>query len=534
MRSWPRLSHARAAAVTGLGTAPADFDKRLPADQHHAMSKTAPLTALPKGTQLLCGGDRWITVPDDVAERFRPGDSLAVAPATSEVLLIPAAERKLVDSAVGAAQAAFGRVSSANDAALSHFFEQFAERLASDAVWEGVLAENRADIADAQRRGRSTTRLVASDAMRAGMIEGLRGWIDAPSRRGQVLERVEHADFTVELVGAALGIVGFVFEGRPNVLADATGVLRGGNCVVFRIGRDALRTARALMQSALTPALTAAGLPPNAVCLLESAEHAAGWALFSDSRLSLAVARGSGPAVATLGALARQAGIPVSLHGTGGAWIVAAPSARTEELEAAIVGSLDRKVCNTLNTLCIPHARAEALLPAALRAFERAGERLGGPYRLHVVEGDEAGVPRELFAREVPVRRAEGVVMERQASLLPEAELGHEWEWEGTPEVTLKLVRDVEHAVELFNRYSPQFIGSLIGDDRAEHERFYAALNAPFVGDGPTRWVDGQKALRRPELGLSNWQLGRLFGRGGILSGDGIFSVRTRSRAAQR
>jgi glutamate-5-semialdehyde dehydrogenase len=48
------------------------------------------------------------------------------------------------------------------------------------------------------------------------------------------------------------------------------------------------------------------------------------------------------------------------------------------------------------------------------------------------------------------------------------------------------------------------------------------------VGDAFTRWVDGQLALRKPELGLSNWQYGRLFGRGGILSGDTVYTVRTR------
>ncbi len=65
------------------------------------------------------------------------------------------------------------------------------------------------------------------------------------------------------------------------------------------------------------------GLPPGAVSLVASPARSAGWALFSDPRLALAVARGSGPAVAQLGAVARQAGLPVSLHGTGGAWIVA-------------------------------------------------------------------------------------------------------------------------------------------------------------------------------------------------------------------
>src|SRR5690606_5346348 len=125
--------------------------------------------------------------------------------------------------------------------------------------------------------------------------------------------------------------------------------------------------------------------------------------------------------------------------------------------------------------------------------------------------------------------RAEGDVQERQAETIDEAELGREWEWEETPELTLALVDDVPHAVRLFNRYSPQFIASLIAADEAEHAEFYATINAPFVGNGFTRWVDGQYALLRPELGLSNWQAGRLFGRGGVLSGDGVFTVRARA-----
>src|SRR5262249_37354705 len=156
------------------------------------------------------------------------------------------------------------------------------------------------DVESATARGRSTTRLVATEKMRRGMIEGLAGFAAAPSRRGEVLERVAHEGFDIELVGAAVGVVGFVFEGRPNVLADATGVLRTGNSVVFRIGGDALGTATTMMKRALVPALREAGLPESAVVLVESAEHAAGWALFSDARLGLAVARGSGPAVATL------------------------------------------------------------------------------------------------------------------------------------------------------------------------------------------------------------------------------------------
>ncbi|HAP75369.1 MAG TPA: glutamate-5-semialdehyde dehydrogenase, partial [Acidimicrobiaceae bacterium] len=102
-------------------------------------------------------------------------------------------------------------------------------------------------------------------------------------------------------------------------------------------------------------------------------------------------------------------------------------------------------------------------------------------------------------------------------------------EWDDVPEVAVVVVNDVAHAVELCNRFSPRFVASLISADAAEHDAFYRSVDAPFVGDGFTRWVDGQFALLQPELGLSNWQGGRLFGRGGVLSGDSVHTVRLRA-----
>ncbi|MEI7548669.1 MAG: glutamate-5-semialdehyde dehydrogenase, partial [Actinomycetota bacterium] len=87
-------------------------------------------------------------------------------------------------------------------------------------------------------------------------------------------------------------------------------------------------------------------------------------------------------------------------------------------------------------------------------------------------------------------------------------------------------------AVQQCNAYSPHFVASLISADPAEHEWFYRAVDSPFVSDGFTRWVDGQFALLQPELGLSNWQGGRLFGRGGVLSGDSVYTVRLRAAIA--
>nr|MDJ0497453.1 aldehyde dehydrogenase family protein [Acidimicrobiia bacterium] len=362
----------------------------------------------------------------------------------------------------------------------------------------------------------------------ADMVAGLQIWETAQSTRNLTVDALDHAGWQVELVRAGLGVVGFIFEGRPNVFADATGVLRSGNAVVFRIGSDALGTARAIVEHALRPATSAAGLPDGVVSLVDSASRAAGWALFSDPRLSLAVARGSGAAVAQLGAVARQAGIPVSLHGTGGAWIVAGESADGWKFAQAVENSLDRKVCNTLNTCCIVESRAHELVPVFLEALDSAGKNLGANAKLHVTPATEPYIPAEWFEK-VEIGRAEGNVLEPRAQPIADHRLGHEWEWEDSPEVTLTIVPDQATAVHLFNEQSPRFGASLISESTDEHESFWATIDSPFVGNGFTRWIDGQYALAKPELGLSNWQGGRLFARGGVLAGDSVYTIRTRA-----
>ena len=492
-------------------------------------ARTGRLDALAPGQAIPFGGDRVAYVTPDLAAAFQPGDRLVVVQDTGDLLHIPAREATATAAAVTRASEAFAAMGSVTDAAITVFFEAFARRLEDGAVWAAIAAANAADVQMARVRGRSTTRLLASDAMRADMIVALRVWRDADPPRGRLLERVEHPGWTVEQLMAPLGVVGFVFEGRPNVFADATGVIRGGNTVVFRIGSDALGTARAIVAEALDPALAEAGLPPGAAVLVDSAAHAAGWAMFADPGLALAVARGSGPAVAQLGAIARQAGTPVSLHGTGGAWMVADATADADRFYAAVFHSLDRKVCNTLNVCCIVESQADALIPVFLAALEAAGVR-GSGCKLHAAKADINRLPEPWRSGRTTVIRAGGPVDEPLVEPIADADLGHEWEWEETPEVSLKIVTDIGEAVQLFNAVSPRFAATLISDEAAAHARFYDTIDAPFVGDGFTRWVDGQYALNRPELGLSNWQNGRLFARGGVLAGDGVFTVRARVR----
>ena len=483
---------------------------------------------LSPGTVVLSPHGRAFVVDKTLAAAYRPGDQV-VANDAAGLLHISELELTHARVAVDGAAAAFDAMHAVSDEAIVEFYAGVARALEDDVTWGRIAAINAEDVDSARRRGRSTTRLVVSDAMRVNMIEGLRGWAATPSRRGAILDTVQHDGFRIEMVGAALGIVAFVFEGRPNVLTDACGVLRGGNTVVFRIGADALATARTIMELAVQPALAGAGLPDGAVSLVDSKAHAAGWALFLDSRLALAVARGSGNAVATLGSLAQSVGTPVSLHGTGGAWIVVSENAADREVHDAIIRSLDRKVCNTLNTCCVvgdPDNLHRGTI--VLGALQEAARRRGQPYKLHVLEGSERLVPAVQFEKTVDVVRAEGTVAEPQAETIAMDQLATEWEWEEAPEITLLSVDSVDQAVALFNRYSPRLVGSLISSVPAEQRRFFAALDAPFVGDGHTRWVDGQYALNKPELGLSNWENGRLFGRAGVLTGDSVYTVRTR------
>jgi glutamate-5-semialdehyde dehydrogenase len=155
-------------------------------------------------------------------------------------------------------------------------------------------------------------------------------------------------------------------------------------------------------------------------------------------------------------------------------------------------------VCNTLNVCCIVRSRVHDLLPAFKAAVVAAAAPRGVVPIVHeLAPGDPL--------------------------------LATEWEWDNVPEVAVVVVDDVAEAVAQCNLFSPHFVASLVSADSSEHEAFYRSVEAPFVGNGFTRWVDGQFALLQPELGLSNWQAGRLFGRGGVLSGDSVYTVRLRA-----
>ena len=480
--------------------------------------------ALQSGDRVLVGTSL-ISVDEAFAQSLQLGDTVLGIASTGQLRRIPLEVQGLVSQAVSQALEGFRLLQNVSPDQVNAFFALAAARLGDDVVFQNIAEANRGDVESATQKGRSTTRLILSEKMREDMIAAFLMWESADMSPSTLVDSVEHDGWTVEQWKAPLGVIGFVFEGRPNVFADATGVLKGGNTVVFRIGSDALGTAKAIIQYVIAPSLKDCGLPLGSVVLLESVEHAAGWSLFSDKRVSLAVARGSGQAVAELGSIAQQAGVAASLHGTGGAWMIVGESVDLERLSAVVEHSLDRKVCNTANVVCVPKSQAQQVLPVVFASAERAAATRGTHARFHAVNGASQFLSDPV---EIDVHRADGIHHELNITESSENDLGREFEWENNPELFVVVVDSQQHAVELFNQFSPQFVVSVVSEDQTERDFVWQQCNAPFVGDGFTRWVDGQFALLRPELGLSNWQSGRLFARGGVLSGDSAYTIRLR------
>ena len=216
------------------------------ADISERESSRGELLGLSAGQRIPYGGSRWVAVDEDLARDFVAGDRLIVVHHDGTLVRVPKGVAESVDRAVSRAHRAFAALVGVSDDRVTDFYERFARALEDDTIFAHIARANEADVERARASGRAVGRLALSEKIRSDMIAALRIWRDTSSSVGEVVERVEHIDWSVTAVSAPLGVVGFVFEGRPNVFADATGVLRGGNTAVMRIGSDALGTAVAI------------------------------------------------------------------------------------------------------------------------------------------------------------------------------------------------------------------------------------------------------------------------------------------------
>jgi glutamate-5-semialdehyde dehydrogenase len=337
-----------------------------------------------------------------------------------------------------------------------------------------VLAANQADVAAAQADGITGALLdrLRLDEPRLEAIAGqLRALADVPA---------EPADRAVrELPGGLLlverhrpvGVIGANFEARPNVVVDiASQFVKSRNAGVLRTGSAAIRSAVALADEVIAPALAAAGLDPALIQLVRVPGQSSARALVSlPGLIPLVILRGSGDSTRSLADLAARHGVRTMAHADGGAVLFIDEAADAALAEQLIESGLDRLgVCNRLNLLLVHPARWEELLPGISRLLGRLGVA---------------------------------------ASLPPHAHpLGHEWALDAGHEATVTIApaSGPGAAAAIANEQTSGLAAAIVTRDQAAAAQFLSA----YAGTGAfwnatTRLLDGFKLLSVPETGIN-------------------------------
>jgi glutamate-5-semialdehyde dehydrogenase len=268
-----------------------------------------------------------------------------------------------------------------------------------------------------------------------------------------------------------VGVIGANYEARPNVTVDvASQLVKSRNAGVLRTGGAALRSATALVAEVIAPALSAAGLDPDAIQLVPTADRSAAGELVSQPGLvPLVILRGSGDSTRSLGELAARHGVRTLAHADGGGVLyIDATADRGMALEL-VARSLDRLgVCNRLNLLLIDASVYEEILPSVTSALASVGVTASLPPHSHA--------------------------------------LGYEWALDAEREATVTVApaAGAEDAARIANEETSGLAAAIVTTDGAVADRFMAAYEGTGVfWNAPTRLLDGFKLLGVPETGIN-------------------------------
>jgi glutamate-5-semialdehyde dehydrogenase len=337
-----------------------------------------------------------------------------------------------------------------------------------------VLDANAADLAGGEAAGLGRgllDRLRLDEARISEMARQISLLAAAPFPPAQQDIRELPGGFFLSERRVPVGVIGANYEARPNVTVDvASQLLKSRNAGVLRTGAAALRSAAALFDHVITPALAAAGLDPGALQLIRSADRQAATELVGRPGLiPLVILRGSGETTRSLAAEAARHGVRTLAHADGGGVLYLDRAADPELAAEVITASLDRLgVCNRLNLLLVQAASWDALLGVAEAAFA-----------------------------------ARGVV----ASLPPHGHpLGHEWALDTGHEATVTVapVGGPEEAAHVANEQTSGLAAAVVTADPGAAQAFLAA----YTGTGAfwnasTRLLDGFKLRGVPETGIN-------------------------------
>ena len=379
---------------------------------------------------------------------------------------------KAVTACGEAAREGARSLAAARDEAIDEALHVMAARL-GQAAGE-VLAANAADVAGGEEAGLGQgllDRLRLDQARIAEMARQLGLLAGAPFPPGETPLRDLPGGLRLAERRVPVGVIGANYEARPNVTVDvASQLLKSRNAGVLRTGGAALRSAEALFDHVIAPAVAAAGLDPGALQLVRSADRQAATELVRRPGLiPLVILRGSGETTRALAAEAARHGVRTLAHADGGGVLYLDAAADPALAAEIIAGSLDRLgVCNRHHLLLIDEAAWDALLPVALEAL-RAG---------------------------------------RVAASLPPHDhaLGHEWALDEGHEatVTVAAAAGPARAAQVASEQTSGLAASVVTADAGAARAFLAA----YTGTGAfwnasTRLLDGFKLRGMPETGIN-------------------------------
>jgi glutamate-5-semialdehyde dehydrogenase len=342
-----------------------------------------------------------------------------------------------------------------------------------------LKAANEQDLAAARANGLEAAlldRLTLSDKAIETMAEGLEQIAKLPDPIGEISQmRRRPSGIQVGQMRVPLGVIGIIYEARPNVTVDAAGLcIKSGNAAILRGGSEALRCNQAL--AALVKAgLAAANLPSEAVQVIETTDRAAVGALITMPEfVDVIIPRGGKGLIERI---SREARVPVIKHLDGICHVYLDDKA---DIEKAIQIADNAKThrygtCNTMETLLVHQALAVQVLPRLAEIYQAKGVELRG--------------------------------CAATQALLPNIQAATELDWQTeylAPILSIKIVDDLDAAMAHINTYSSQHTDAIVTEDYSRALRFLREVDsASVMVNASTRFADGFEYGLGAEIGIS-------------------------------
>jgi len=386
-----------------------------------------------------------------------------------------------------AARAASGELAKAGPEKRTAALKAMARRIRASAAQ--ILAANEKDMAAARTKGLSGAmldRLELNPQRIEEMAKGVEDVAALPDPVGAVLSAWTRPNgLEISRVRGPIGVIGIIYESRPNVTADAGALcLRAANASILRGGSESLHSSRVIAE-ALRAGLADAGLPADAIQLVQTPDRAAVGMMLSglEGKIDVVVPRGGKSLVARVQDEAR---VPVIGHLEGLCHTYIHAKADPVKAEEIIVNAKLRRVgvCGSTETMLIDAGIAPALLPRLAKALEKAGCELRGDERARAIH---------------PMKPA----------------TEDDWTTEYlAPILSVAVVDNIDAAMAHIVRYGSQHTESIVTEDAAAAERFLAEVDSAIVmHNASTQFADGAEFGMGAEIGIAT---GRLHARGPV------------------